>query len=285
MGAGMARSALRAGHEVTVWNRTAVKAAPLAADGATVADSVADALAGADVALIMVYDADSVLDVLAAASGDELPVFLQTSTVGIGGMRRIADVVAERSLRLLDSPVVGTRKPAEDGKLVVLASGDPALRRIADPVFEAIGSRTVWVGDELGQASALKLVANAWVASLTAAAGQSLALASTLGVDPKLFLETIGGGPSDTPYLHLKGNAMLERDYTVSFGLANLMKDVRLMIEAGDAGGMDTGLLSRLLETYDASARAGYGEDDIAAVYEAFRPAASGSAGSDPASD
>lgn len=273
MGAGMTRSALRAGHEVAVWNRTADKAAPLAADGARVADSVSDALSGAEVALVMVYDADSVLDVLEAASGDELPVFLQTSTVGIGGMGRIADFVAERGLRLLDSPVVGTRKPAEDGKLVVLASGDPALRSLADPVFEAIGSRTVWVGDELGQASALKLVANAWVASLTAAAGQSLALASTLGVDPRLFLETIAGGPSDTPYLHLKGTAMLERDYTVSFGLANLMKDVRLMIEAGDAGGMDTGLLSRLLETYDASARAGHGGDDIAAVYEAFRPA------------
>ena len=273
MGAGMTRSALRAGHEVAVWNRTADKAAPLAADGARVADSVSDALSGAEVALVMVYDADSVLDVLEAASGDELPVFLQTSTVGIGGMGRIADFVAERGLRLLDSPVVGTRKPAEDGKLVVLASGDPALRSLADPVFEAIGSRTVWVGDELGQASALKLVANAWVASLTAAAGQSLALASTLGVDPRLFLETIAGGPSDTPYLHLKGTAMLERDYTVSFGLANLMKDVRLMIEAGDAGGMDTGLLSRLLETYDASARAGHGGDDIAADYEAFRPA------------
>lgn len=284
MGAGMARSALRAGHEVTVWNRTADKAAPLADDGARVAESVGDALTGADVALIMVYDADSVLDVLGAASGDGLPVFLQTSTVGVDGMRRIAEVVAERSLRLLDSPVVGTRKPAEEGKLVVLASGDPELRSVAGPVLDAIGSRTVWVGEKLGQASALKLVANAWVASLTAAAGQSLALASTLGVDPKLFLEAIGGGPSDTPYLHLKGNAMLERDYTVSFGLANLMKDVRLMIEAGSAGGMDTGLLSRLLETYDVSARAGHGDDDIAAVYEAFRPADAGTAGSGAAS-
>ena len=284
MGAAMARSILRAGHEVTVWNRTAEKAAPLADDGAQVADSVADALTGADAALVMVYDADSVLDVLAAAPGEDLPVFLQTSTVGVEGMRRIAEVVAVRSLRLLDSPVVGTRKPAEDGKLVVLASGDPELRSVADPVLEAIGSRTVWVGDELGQASALKLAANAWVASLTAAAGQSLALASTLGVDPALFLEAIGGGPSDTPYLHIKGTAMLERDYTVSFGLANLMKDVRLMIEAGSAGGMNTGLLAGLLETYDVSARAGHGADDIAAVYEAFRPDGSGAAGSGAAS-
>lgn len=278
MGAGMARSALRGGHEVTAWNRSPEKAAPLAGDGIEVASSVSEALLGADAALIMVYDADAVLDVLEAAEGDDLPVFLQTSTVGVQGMRRIADYAAERSLRLLDSPVVGTRKPAEDGKLVVLASGDPTLRAVADPVFDAIGSRTVWVGDELGPASALKLTANAWVASLTAATGQSLALAETLGVDPHLFLEAIGGGPSDTPYLHLKGTAMLEKDYTVSFGLSNLMKDVRLMIEAGTDGGMDTALLSGILDTYAASEAAGHGKDDIAAVYEAFRPEASSTA-------
>src|SRR5579875_1745345 len=127
MGAGMARSMKRSGLDVVVWNRTRERAEPLADDGITVADSVADAVTGADVVLTMLFDADAVLSVcgdITGALGTD-SVWLQSSTVGPQGMRRIADAAA--GTPLLDAPMVGTKEPAEQGKLVALVSGPSEL--------------------------------------------------------------------------------------------------------------------------------------------------------------
>lgn len=166
MGYGMA-SLLRAGVDLRVWNRSADKAAPLAEQGATFAASVAEAIDGADVVITMLYDADSVLEVLdeARKSLARRALVIQTSTIGLEGMERVAAFAAEHDLALLDAPVLGTKQPAEQGSLVVLASGDPLLREPADDTFAAIGSRTLWVGDALSEASALQLVCNAWISA------------------------------------------------------------------------------------------------------------------------
>ena len=182
MGAGMARSLQREGHEVRAWNRTRSKAEPLADDGITVADSVGDAVQGADVALTMLFDVDSVLthgDELTGALGDG--VWLQTATVGPDGMARIAEAYPDANL--LDCPVLGTKKPAEEGKLVPLVAGDKGLIERVQPVLDAIASKTVVAGSEVGQGSRLKLACNAWLFSLTAAAAQSIALTEALGLD------------------------------------------------------------------------------------------------------
>ncbi|WP_310889848.1 NAD(P)-dependent oxidoreductase [Clavibacter capsici] len=211
MGSGMSRSILRAGLPLTVWNRSAEKAAPLADDGATVADSAADAVRDADVVVVMLFDADAVLAVLAEVAPALRPdaVVLQSSTVGVEGTRRIAALAAEHGLRFVDAPVLGTRGPAEQGLLVHLVSGSEADLAVARPVLEATGSRTVVAGADAGPGSALKLACNAWIASITAATAQSLGLAQLLGVEPRLFLDAIAGGAADTPYAHLKGGAML----------------------------------------------------------------------------
>ena len=271
MGAGMARSLLRAGHEVRVWNRTAERAAPLAEDGARVAGSVAEAVEGADVAMTMLFDADATVqvgrEVVEALGADG--VWLQCGTVGVDGASRVAEVGGGR---VLDAPVLGTRKPAEDGALVVLLSGPATLRERVGPVLEAIGSRTVLAGDDLGAASALKLACNAWVALLTAGTAQSLGLARSLGVDPGLFLEAIGGGPVDSPYAQLKGGMMLEESWeTPSFELDGVVKDLGLMVEAGGAAGFPTGLLEAVRSVFSAASRDGHGGEDMAAVATTFR--------------
>jgi 3-hydroxyisobutyrate dehydrogenase len=272
MGAGMARSMLREGLEVRVWNRTRAKAEPLADDGATVAGSAAEAVTGADVVVVMLFDADSVLSVLgdaAAAAPDA--VWLQCSTVGVDGAARIAAFAGEHGLHLLDAPVLGTKAPAEQGALVVLASGDPALRERAEPVLAAIGSRTMWVGEEQGAGSALKLACNSWVASVNTATAQAVALAQGFGLDPRLFLQAIEGGAVDTPYAHAKGGAILKGDWTPSFELDGVRKDLGLMRDAATATGTTTTLLEALLALYDAASENGHGEDDMAAVFTAFR--------------
>src|SRR5829696_402764 len=163
MGSGMARNIAAAGLPLRVWNRTRERAEELA-DVATVAESPADAVADADVVLTMLFDADSVADTMGAARAGLEPgtVWLQQSTVGVAGTERLLRLAAELGLALVDAPVLGTKKPAEDGTLVVLASGPTEVRERVAPVLDAVGSRTLWVG-KAGAGSRLKLAANAWV--------------------------------------------------------------------------------------------------------------------------
>ena len=138
------------------------------------------------------------------------------------------------------------------------------------PVLEAIGSRTLVAGDAVGAASALKLACNAWVALLTAGTAQSLALAETLGVDPRLFLEAIDGGPVFAPYAKVKGGAMLESDWTPSFEVDGVVKDVGLMLDAARGAAFPTPLLDAVHGLFAEASAAGHGADDMAAVRTAF---------------
>ncbi len=273
MGAGMATSTLRAGLATTVWNRSPEKADPLRDQGAGVAATAGEAVADAAVVVVSLFDEASVREVLeqALASSPEDAVWLQTATVGPDGARRLHDLAARHDRALLDTPVLGTRKPAADGALTVLASGPDAALEKARPVLEAIGSRTLVVGDSPGPASALKLACNSWVASLTASAAQAITLARVQGVDPALFLEAIEGTAVDTPYAHLKGRAILDEDLTPSFGVDGVLKDLSLMVDAG-ADDMDTSLLESVRARFAAASAAGHGGDDMAAVVVGFEP-------------
>ncbi|MCU1480419.1 MAG: garR [Subtercola sp.] len=274
MGAGMARSLLRAGLDVTVWNRHAAKAQALAADGATVADSPAAAATGADVLLTMLFDEAAVAEVAAPALA-ALPngsIWMQSATVGPAGAHRLAAIADADAVTFVDAPVVGTKKPADEGTLVALVSGPPDAVERLQPVLAAIGSKTINAGSAVGQASGLKLACNAWVASLTAATAQSLALSRALGVDPRLFLASIEGGASDSPYAQLKGGMMLGNDFTPSFAVDGLVKDLGLMQQAAAATGMPGHLLDALQQAFTVAADSGHADDDIAAVATSFMP-------------
>ncbi|MEO6501350.1 MAG: NAD(P)-binding domain-containing protein, partial [Jatrophihabitantaceae bacterium] len=122
MGAGVAGSLLRAGHQVTVWNRDAAKAAPLADAGALVAQTPEEAVADAEVVLTVLFDADSVVDVMTAAIGSmpDTAIWAQLSTIGLTGTTRVADLAARQGVSFVDAPMLGTKNPAETGKLVLL---------------------------------------------------------------------------------------------------------------------------------------------------------------------
>lgn len=273
IGTGMATSTLRAGIATTVWNRSPEKSEPLRAQGADVAATAAEAVAEADVVLVCLFDEASVREVLEQAlpASPASTVWLQTATVGPDGARRLHELAERHDRVLVDAPVLGTKKPAADGALTVLASGPEEALATARPVLEAIGSRTLVVADSVGPASALKLACNSWVASLTAAAAQALTLARVQGVDPALFLEAIEGSAVDTPYAHLKGRAILADDLTPSFGVDGVLKDLALMLDAGEDV-MDTSLLASVRDRFAAASVAGHGADDMAAVVAGFEP-------------
>jgi len=267
MGAGMARSLLRAGLAVAVWNRSADKARPLAQDGAVVADSPAEAVASADVVLTVLFDADStaaVMDGLALADG---AVWVQSGTVGLEGTERLAELAG--GTPFVDAPVLGTRKPAEEGELTVLAAGPPALRERVAPVFDAIGARTVWAGERPGDGQRLKLAANSWVLSITAATAQAVALTRGLGLEPAAFLDAISGGAVDSGYAQVKGRAMIAGDFTPQFGVDGAVKDADLVLSAMRQAGTDDRLMRALHEQYRVAADHG-GTEDMAAVVRAF---------------
>jgi len=275
MGAGMARNLHAAGLPVRAWNRTPERARPLADAGIEVVTDLADAVRGADVLVTMLFDADSVAATIEAAGDAIAPgtVWLQTSTVGVAGCDRLARLAAERGLVLVDAPVLGTKGPAEQGTLVVLASGPDGVRAVCTPVLEAIGARTLWVG-AAGAGSRLKLVANAWVITVVEGIAESLALAQGLGIDPRLFLEAVRGGAMDAPYVQLKGSTMLEGDFGPAFSLDGALKDAGLVVEAAASAGLPPGLVGAARERLAQAAAAGHGQEDLSAVFRvvAARP-------------
>jgi 3-hydroxyisobutyrate dehydrogenase len=273
MGAAMARNLLAGGMEVRAWNRSREKAEPLQEDGAEVTDSPADAARGADLLLTMLADADVVEE---AVAGDVLSalaeggVWLQMSTVGEDGTKRLAETANEHGVDFVDAPVLGTRQPAEHGQLVVLASGPEEVRERSQQIFDAVGSKTVWLG-EAGAGSRLKLVVNNWIVGLLGVLAETVAFANSIGVDPARFLETIEGGPLGLPYAQLKGNMMIEEDFPTSFSARLARKDASLVLATAEAHDLKMPIAQAVATRFDEAIQAGHGEEDMAAVYRAAK--------------
>jgi len=274
MGAAMARNLLSAGMKVQAWNRSREKAEPLEEEGAEVADNPGDAARGADFIVTMLPDADVVeetvgKDVLSALAEDG--VWLQMSTVGEGGNERLAGLAAESGVAYVDAPVLGTKQPAQQGQLVVLASGPEEVRERSEQVFSAVGSKTVWLG-EAGEGSRLKLVVNNWIVGLLGVLAETVAFAEAIGVDPAKFLETIEGGPLGLPYAQMKGSMMVEADFPTSFSARLARKDAALVLGAAEAHDLRMRIAEAVVTRFDETIQAGHGEEDMAAVYKAARP-------------
>jgi 3-hydroxyisobutyrate dehydrogenase len=275
MGGAMARNLMAAGMAVRAWNRTRSRAEGLAERGATVAGTPAEAAAGADVLLTMLSDADAVAAAVEGPGGalsglGAGAVWAQTATIGEEGTARCAALAAAVGVGFVDAPVLGTRGPAEQGALVVLASGPEALRERVRPIFDAIGSRTMWVG-EVGAGTRLKLVTNAWILAVVEGAAESLALAEGLGLDPALLLEAVADGPLDMPYLRVKGGAMIAREFPVDFRLGLAAKDADLVVSATAGRGLDLPLLATIRERLARGAER-HGDDDLSATFLTSAP-------------
>jgi 3-hydroxyisobutyrate dehydrogenase len=271
MGAPMARNLARAGHEVSAWNRSPDKAAALRDDGVDVRDDPAEAAAGADVVLTMLADADAVLDVARRANLAEGQIWWQASTIGIAGTEQCAALAQETGAVLVDAPVLGTRLPAEEGKLVILASGpDSALDGLA-PLFEAVGQRAMRLGPA-GTATRLKLAVNLWVLAVTQGTAETIAFAQSLGIEPEWVLEALEGGALDLPYFRMKSKLMLDEDFPASFALALAAKDARLVAQAAERHGADLPIAAAIAARFAQATEAGHGEEDMAATYRLSKP-------------
>ncbi|MFJ4080875.1 NAD(P)-dependent oxidoreductase [Streptomyces iakyrus] len=272
MGAAMARNLARAGHTVHAWNRTRAKAEPLADDGVRIAGSPEQAVRDTDVVLTMLHDASATLDTMREATPALRPgtAWVQAGTAGLDGVAELAAFAREHGLLFYDAPVLGTRQPAEAGKLTVLAAGPLEGREKVTPVFEAVGARTVWSGEDgaEGGATRLKLVANSWVLAVTAAAGEALALSKALGVDPHGFFDLVAGGPLDMGYLRAKSDLVLDGRLTPpQFAVSTAAKDARLIVRAGSDNGVRLDVAEAAAARMERAAAQGHADEDMAAAY------------------
>ena len=268
MGHGMASAALRAGIKTTVWNRSQDATTDLAHLGADVAPTAADAARAAAIVVTMVTDADAVVSVVrnegvlaALAPGS---ILVQMSTIGVAGIERVAQIVAEErpDVTLLDAPVSGSKDPAARGQLTIFASGPEAARARVAPLFDALGQRTIWVGG-VGTGTRLKLVANTWLAFVAEAVVASVALARGLGLETSGVLDALEGNSLMSPWQEAKLQRIAIGEFSPQFALALALKDVRL---AEEAAGDRLGTLSSLADEWQQAVNAGLGHEDVTVV-------------------
>jgi 3-hydroxyisobutyrate dehydrogenase len=274
MGFPMARNLARGGFTVRAWNRSREKAEPLTEDGAQVVDSAAEAVQGADVILTMLSAGNAVLDAMKGAlpgKPAEDAVWLQMSTIGEQGTERCIELAREHGLAFVDAPVLGTKQPAHEAQLVIMASGPAKLQDRVAPILDVIGQRTMWVG-EAGAGTHLKIATNSWILAVVEGAAETLALAEGLGLDPQLVLDAVAGGPLDLPYLQMKGKAIIERDFEPSFTLVLAAKDASLVEESASRHDLDLPLIRTIRLRLDQGAEE-HPDDDMSATYLTSSPA------------
>ncbi len=269
MGSAMARNLAAAGLTTRVWDRAASATGPLADAGVVVAASARDAVRDAGVVITMLPTADAVESIIfdgqvAEAFADGC-VWAQMGTIGVEATLRIRGRLAAQrpGVMFVDAPVSGSKGPAEQGQLLILASGPAAAADAVRPVFDVIGRKTVWLG-EAGRGSQVKLVVNAYLSILIEGVAETMELADRLGIGHQQLAEVIEGGPLDAPLADAKFHKMDRGDFAAEFPLEWALKDVDLVIDA--AGGQALPLLAALSGQWHAAVAAGYGRQDISAA-------------------
>jgi 3-hydroxyisobutyrate dehydrogenase len=274
MGRGIARNAAAADLAVHAWNRTAAKLEDLAeVPGVETFATAREAVADVDLVVTMLSDAEATIAAMSGpdggAAGSEGAVWVQMGTIGVEASERCAELARDRGLVYVDAPVMGTKKPAEAGQLVVLASGPQGPRESLEPFFDAIGKRTIWLG-EAGDGSRLKVVVNSWICTITEGTAEMLRLAEALGIEPRLVLDAIEDGPLDVPYGRMKAEMMLKDSYPPSFRLALAAKDARLAVAAGEEAGAEIPVIEAIAAQMTAVAAA-HPDDDLAVLFRGTR--------------
>ena len=274
MGSRMAANLARAGHELTVFNRTQATAQAFAAEhGATVAERPAD-LSGCDVVVTMVVDGPQVEQVLLGPDGvaegarDGL-LCVDMSTIAPTEARAIGAALAQRGVRFADAPVTGSSPKAQDGTLTIMAGGDAADVGEARPLLDVMGELIVHVGP-LGQGQMVKLINNAVAAANATALGEALLLAQATSVDLDALEQVMAAGSGASAMLALKAGPMRRHDYATLFKLEHMLKDVRLCLEEAQSAGAPFPAAAHARDVLVAARGRGHADDDFAALVEAL---------------
>jgi 3-hydroxyisobutyrate dehydrogenase len=274
MGSRMAASLARAGHPVTVYNRTTAKAeAWVAEHGGRIAATPREAAEGASAVITMVVDGAQVEEVVLGEDGavhGAAPgtLFVDCSTIAPADVRRIGAALAERRLPFVDAPVSGSSPKAETGTLTIMAGGSEEDFARAKPFFDAMGETILHVGP-LGHGQTVKVISNAVSATNAATLAQALVVGKATGVDLEALVTVLGASSSASTMVTLKAKPMLAHDYTPLFRLEHMLKDVGICLDESEAAGAPFPSAALARELYNAAMGRGLADEDFAAVLEA----------------
>jgi len=271
MGSAMGHRLLDRGIEVIAWDRNPEQISAIEERGGKRADEPTEVVRGADVVITMLPTAPIVLDVVEPLLEDwpEATIWLQTSSIGATEADQLTEVAQAHGVTLVDAPVSGSTHPAEEGELTILASGPDSARASVEPVFEALGSRVLWVG-EAGMGSRLKMAANHWMIAMTAALAESMHLCEAMGLDQRQFIELLDGGPLGSAYGLLKLDEMRRHEYPAGFPVRLALKDLELVHEVEQSSRAAMPVLDVVLDRF-LWANEDHADEDLASVYELRR--------------
>ena len=275
MDAAMARRLLDHGFELAVWNRNPARAPALVARGARLAVSPSEAARGADAVVAMHADDQASRAVWlsehgALAAMEPGALAIDSSTLTAEWMRELGAAAQARGIGFLDAPVTGSKPQAEAGTLNFLVGGaTPAVER-ARPLFAAMGRGHVHVGPA-GSGALLKLINNFMCGVQLASLGEALGMAQRSGLDVKLAGDVLASGSPGSPIVKMVMERMVARDYTPNFLVALMVKDLTYAMQAFAAQGIDLADARAACKRFQEAAEAGYGERDIASVFEPLR--------------
>ena len=271
MGAGMAASWLKNGFPLTIWNRTPARAAPFAAQGATIAATPREAAEGADIIVAMVADDDASRDVWLGASGaleSAKPgaILIESSTLTPDWVRELGAKAQERGCRFLDAPVGGSRTAAAAGQLVLFVGGDAETLEAARPALEAVAQRVNHVGST-GAGATWKLINNMLIATQAAGLAEALAFARKSGFAPDQISALIGSSAAASPIVQLKLPRMIEGEFDeTDFALYLMHKDTRYAVALAEKLGAPHDVIAAAETAFARAEAKGLGAKDFAAV-------------------
>ncbi|MCG7410000.1 NAD(P)-dependent oxidoreductase [Paenibacillus sp. ACRRX] len=274
MGAPMALNLLGKGFEVTVYNRSAEKAAPLQQQGAIVAATPREAASQAEVVITMVSDDTSIMNIY---DGDEGilagvqagAIVIDSSTISPSLVKRLAMDCETRGAKFLDAPVTGSKPAAEAGTLLFMIGGEAEALASAMPVFEAMGSRMVHMGPT-GSGAITKLAHNTIVGINNVALAEGFSIVSKAGVNPTAFLEVVRNGSAGSKAAELKGEKIIASNFDNQFSLQLMLKDLKLASVLTDTMQSPTPLLELAKSIFQMGQTSGYGEEDLCAVVKVY---------------
>jgi 3-hydroxyisobutyrate dehydrogenase-like beta-hydroxyacid dehydrogenase len=275
MGTAMAGNLIKAGFDVTVWNRTTNKCAPLVKQGARQGNSPAEVVAESDITFAMVSDPDDA-KALCFNEGGVLEgispgkSYIDVSTVDPATSILIARAISKKGGRFLEAPVSGSKKPAEDGTLVFLCGGDEPLYLEAKPAFEVMGKESFYF-NEVGQGAQMKLVVNMIMGTMMTALGEGLALGDKVGLKMSDILSVLTQGAIDNPMFRLKGPQMAKESFPTAFPLKHMQKDMRLALQLGDEYQQALYTSSAANSSYIRARNTGSADEDFSAVMKTIK--------------
>jgi 3-hydroxyisobutyrate dehydrogenase-like beta-hydroxyacid dehydrogenase len=272
MGTAIAERLVDGGYELVVQNRSREKAEPLAARGATVAETPEELAGRVDVVLTSLADDDAFESVATKAIGAARPgtVLVDVSTVSPDVSARVAAQAESARVPYLRAPVSGNPGVVRAGNLTFIVSGAPDTLTAVEPVLLAIGPTVHHVGDG-EQARVVKLAINLMIGLLAQSISEALVLGEGSGVSRAALLEVMGSSAVGAPFVKYKTDALLRDDYSATFTMSLMEKDIDLALEAAEHAGVELPLTGELKGHLHAAADAGYADDDFIALFQFLR--------------